>query len=70
MLVAAAMGLLLAGAGVFVACGVQANPTVQVPNLPGVPTLPTAFPSLPGFPTLPPGFSLPPGFPQLPTLPG
>jgi hypothetical protein len=68
MVVAAAMGLVLAATAVFVGCGVQSNPTVQVPNLPGVPTLPgggvlpSGFPSLPAFPTLPPGFSLPPGF--------
>jgi hypothetical protein len=61
MLVCAGLGLVMAGGGLLAACDAAKNPTIQIPNDPG-------FPSLPGMPGGSPLPSLPPGFPSLPSL--
>lgn len=68
MLVAAAVGLVFAGAGVYVGFVRDADHVPELISVPGGPALPTMpeLPTMPALPSLPPR---PTGLPDLPDLP-
>jgi hypothetical protein len=69
MLVAAAVGLVFAGTGVYVGFVRDADHVPELISVPGGPALPT-MPELPSLPPRPTGLPDLPDLPELPDFPG